>query len=105
MVHAGVCLLRAGLQQIEKLLIVAENFLDRQHKPWRSQSIAPRMITNAMLKSIISPVTSTRVSTKGADEVAGSAPNRRKINGSIDPERDPQSTTPTSATPTVSATN
>src|SRR5438477_1646859 len=33
MVHAGVCLLRAGLQQIEKLLVVAENFLDRQHKP------------------------------------------------------------------------
>ena len=32
MVHASVCFLRARLQQIEELLVVPENFLDRQHK-------------------------------------------------------------------------
>src|SRR6266496_2607575 len=54
---------------------------------------------------MINPVTSTSVATKVVEEVAGSAPKRRKANGSMDPESEPQSTTPTSARPTVSATS
>src|SRR5216117_829973 len=54
---------------------------------------------------MINPVTSTSVATKVADDVAGSAPTLRRINGSMDPESVPQSTTPTSAIPTVSATS
>src|SRR5205809_1115737 len=53
---------------------------------------------------MIRPVTSTRVATKGAEDAAGSAPTLRRIKGSMDPESVPQSTTPTSAMPTVSAT-
>lgn len=52
---------------------------------------------------MINPVTSTKVATKGAEDVAGSAPKRFNINGNIEPDKDPQSTTPTKATPTVSA--
>src|ERR1051326_4521118 len=63
------------------------------------------MMRRAMRKYITRPVTSTSVATKGADEVAGSAPTRRRTNGNIDPEREPQSTTPTSAKPTVNATS
>src|ERR1041385_5966835 len=54
---------------------------------------------------MINPVTSTSVATKGADDVAGSAPTRRKRNGNIEPESEPQRTTPTSARPTVIATS
>lgn len=52
----------------------------------------------------MSPVTSTIVATKGADDVAGSAPNLRNINGSIDPINDPQRTIPTKDRDTVLAT-
>ena len=51
-----------------------------------------------------SPVTSTSVGTKGADDDAGSKPSRRSTKGSIDPVRTPHSTIPTSAKPTVIAT-
>ena len=40
------------------------------------------------------PVTSERVATKGAEEVAGSAPAFLRINGSMAPEIVPQMTTP-----------
>jgi len=50
------------------------------------------------------PVTSTRVATKGADDVAGSKPRRFRQNGRSAPHKDPQSTTPTSERPTVSPT-
>src|SRR5215471_15172785 len=53
---------------------------------------------------MIRPVTSTRVATKGADDVAGSKPNRRSKKGSIDPAIVPHKTMPIRATPTVSAT-
>ena len=42
-------------------------------------------------------MTSTIVATKGADDVAGSAPNRLSINGNIEPISDPHSTIPTRA--------
>ena len=45
-------------------------------------------------KYIIIPTTSTIVATKGADEVAGSAPNFLRMNGNIEPDSVPQSTTP-----------
>ena len=45
---------------------------------------------------MISPVTSTSVATKGAEEEAGSAPNFFNMIGSILPASVPQSTTPTS---------
>src|SRR3954464_8876496 len=54
---------------------------------------------------MISPVTSTSVATNGADEVAGSNPNRRKMNGSPQPTSVPHSTTPTNASATVVATS
>ena len=54
---------------------------------------------------MISPVTSTRVATNGADEVAGSKPRRRRMNGRIDPTSGPHSTIPTSESDTVSATS
>ena len=54
---------------------------------------------------MISPVTSTSVATNGADDVAGSNPSRRRMNGSIEPTSVPHSTTPTSADATVSATS
>ena len=53
---------------------------------------------------MIRPVTSTSVATNGADEVAGSNPNRRKKNGSIEPVKVPQSTTPINERLTVSPT-
>ncbi len=37
---------------------------------------------------MISPVTSTRVATNGADEVAGSNPSRRRTKGSTEPTND-----------------
>jgi hypothetical protein len=43
---------------------------------------------------MLSPVTSTRVDTKGADALAGSRPQRLKINGNIDPAIVPNVTTP-----------
>ena len=49
------------------------------------------------------PVTSTIVATAGAEADAGSNLNRRKINGSIDPEIVPHNTTPTTETVTVIA--
>ncbi len=39
------------------------------------------------------PVTSTKVATKGADEVAGSKPAARSKNGSMAPVTPPQTTT------------
>ena len=50
---------------------------------------------------MISPVTSTSVATKGADETAGSAPSLFNIIGNIEPLSVPHSTTPTNDTPTV----
>src|SRR5437868_4498269 len=50
---------------------------------------------------MISPVTSTSVATNGAELVAGSNPNDRKMNGSIDPASDPHITTPINAKNTV----
>ena len=49
----------------------------------------------------MSPVTSTSVATKGAEETAGSNPKRFKKMGSIEPDKVPQSTTPISENPTV----
>src|SRR4029079_10232637 len=49
------------------------------------------------------PVTSTRVATKGADEVAGSSFKVRRRKGSMDPEIVPHKTTPTSENDTVTA--
>ena len=46
---------------------------------------------------MINPVTSTNVATNGAEDVAGSRPNRLSIIGSIDPESVPHITIPTSA--------
>lgn len=46
----------------------------------------------AIEKYIISPDTSTKVATKGADAVAGSIPNLRNMNGIIDPDNVPQRT-------------
>src|SRR5690606_17360790 len=43
---------------------------------------------------MINPVTSTKVDTKGADELAGSAPRRLSKKGNIDPVNDPHKTTP-----------
>ena len=51
------------------------------------------------------PVTSTRVATKGAEDTAGSMPSRLRINGSMEPLRVPQSTTPMSEIHTVAATS
>ena len=48
----------------------------------------------ATLKYINSPVTSTIVATKGADDVAGSNPNLLRIKGSIEPAIVPSITTP-----------
>src|ERR1051325_7921480 len=53
---------------------------------------------------MMSPVTSTSVATNGADDVAGSKPNLRRMNGSPQPTSVPQRTTPTSANATVVAT-
>ena len=50
---------------------------------------------NATLKKIISPVTSTNVATKGAEDEAGSAPNFFKSIGNMLPANEPHSTTPT----------
>ena len=52
-------------------------------------------------KYITSPVTSHNVAIKGAEEVAGSAPNLFRINGSIEPEIVPQRTIPISEKKTV----
>src|ERR1044072_5317800 len=53
---------------------------------------------------MMSPVTSTKVATKGADDVAGSSPHLRSTNGSIAPMIEPHITMPTRPTPTVRAT-
>ena len=53
---------------------------------------------------MIKPVTSTKVATNGADEAAGSNPNRRIMNGSIEPDSDPRSTMPSKLKATVNAT-
>ena len=50
---------------------------------------------------MISPVTSTKVATKGADEVAGSNPSHLSTKGSIEPESVPHNTIPTSEIDTV----
>jgi hypothetical protein len=47
-VDAAIGLLGAGFEQIEKLFVVAEELADREHKC--CYSIAPRMISKAMLK-------------------------------------------------------
>ena len=52
-----------------------------------------------------SPVTSTSVATNGAEALAGSAPNRRRTNGSIEPASVPNMTTPSRLPATVSATS
>ncbi len=51
-----------------------------------------------------SPITSESVATRGAEAVAGSRPNRRSANGSIDPVSVPHVTTPTRLNESVSAT-
>lgn len=51
------------------------------------------------------PVTSTNVATNGAEDAAGSNPNRRNRNGNIEPDNVPHKTTPTSDTLTVIATS
>src|SRR5713226_9660169 len=51
------------------------------------------------------PVTSTSVATKGADDVAGSNPSRRKMKGKHDPTKEPHSTTPIKDKATVDATS
>ena len=65
-------------------------------------SNVPRKVTNATLKKMISPVTSTNVATKGAEEEAGSAPNFFKMIGSILPINEDHKTTPTKEKQTVS---
>lgn len=53
----------------------------------------------------MSPVTSTNVATKGADEVAGSNLSLFITIGSIDPANEPHKTIPINEKPTVNATN
>jgi hypothetical protein len=53
---------------------------------------------------MIIPVTSTKVETNGALEVAGSNPSRLNNKGSIAPTRLPHRTTPTNETPIASPT-
>ena len=55
----------------------------------------------ATVKYITRPVTSHNVAINGAEEVAGSAPNFLRINGSIEPEIVPHSTIPTRENKTV----
>jgi len=52
---------------------------------------------------MIKPVTSTSVATKGAEDTAGSKPNRFNIIGNNEPMVFPQSTTPTNENPTTNA--
>ncbi len=54
---------------------------------------------------MISPVTSTRVATKGADALAGSKPQRLRMNGSIDPASVPNVMTPSRLSAIVKATS
>lgn len=61
------------------------------------QSKVPRRMMAAVLKSMTSPLTSTSVATKGAEALAGSKPNRRRMKGSIEPAMAPHSTTPQQA--------
>jgi len=53
---------------------------------------------------MITPVTSTRVATNGAEETAGSAPNLLSTMGNMEPEMVPNMTTPIRETPTTMAT-
>jgi hypothetical protein len=53
---------------------------------------------------MINPVTSTKVATNGAEEVAGSSFNFLRIKGTIEPESVPQSTIITRETPTLNPT-
>ncbi len=53
---------------------------------------------------MISPVTSTKVATNGAEEVAGSSFNFFKTNGIIDPDKVPQSTMAIRETETLNPT-
>ena len=59
------------------------------------------MKRKASEKYISRPVTSTSVATKGADEVAGSAPSFFRNMGSMEPVIVPHNTTPISEKPTV----
>ena len=52
---------------------------------------------------MITPVTSTRVATNGAEETAGSAPNLLSTMGNMEPEMVPNMTTPIRETPTTMA--
>ena len=52
---------------------------------------------------MITPVTSTKVETKGADDVAGSTPIRLKIKGRRAPDKVPHNTTPINDKPMVIA--
>ena len=65
----------------------------------------PRINNTAMVKYMINPVTSTKVATKGADDVAGSAPSFFSSNGSIEPDNDPHKTIPIRDAPTVKPTS
>lgn len=53
---------------------------------------------------MMTPVTSTKVATKGADDTAGSAPSFFKAMGNIEPEMVPKRTTPMRENPTTKAT-
>ena len=53
---------------------------------------------------MISPVTSTKVATNGADDVAGSKPSFFNNKGSMEPASDPHKTIPINVKPTVKAT-
>ena len=67
------------------------------------QSSVPRRINAANVKYMMSPVTSTSVATNGAEALAGSSPQRRKMNGNIEPAMVPKVTTPTKLHAIVSA--
>ena len=59
----------------------------------------------AIPKKIINAVTSTKVATKGAEEVAGSSPTFFNRKGNNEPESVPHRTIPTIENPTVKPIN
>ena len=56
---------------------------DSGRTEWNAYSITPRMMTSAMLKEIINPVTSSNVATNVAEDVAGWAPILRMTKGTM----------------------
>ena len=100
-------------KSIEKVVKNAHATLKKKHKQkggvlhayHEKRVTRKRLLSKLSEKEIMIPVTSTRVATKGADEVAGSSPSFFNRMGSMEPMTLPHNTIPIREKKIISAIN